>query len=128
MERGIQLFAAINFLVMGLSHILQHEAWKAFFTTLRDRGVTGNFLNAMLALAMGSFIVAFHNVWSGIPLLLTLYGWAAVAKGALYLIVPQFGQRSLEHATRKDSRLFIVPGVVLVALGAALLYGVVTGG
>lgn len=128
MERGIQLFAAINFLAMGLSHILQHEAWKTFFTTLHDRGVTGNFLNAMLALGMGSLIVAFHNVWSGVPLLLTVYGWASVAKGTLYLILPQAGQRSLEQVTRKDSRLFIVPGVVLVALGAALLYGVVTVG
>lgn len=92
---------------------------------MHARGTTGNFLNAFLALGMGSLIFAFHRVWSGIPLLLTLYALASSAKGALYLIAPQVGLRSIKKATEKDSRLFIVPGVMLVALGTALLYNLI---
>ncbi len=125
MERAVQVFAAINFLAMGLSHIVQHRAWKEFFVFLRARGNVGNFFNAFLALGMGSLIFAFHRVWSGIPLLLTLYALASLAKGTLFLIAPQIGLRSMENATEKDSRLFIGAGVMLMALGATLLYNLV---
>ena len=53
MERAVQIFAVINFLAMGLSHIVQHRAWKEFFVFLHARGNVGNFLNAILALGMG---------------------------------------------------------------------------
>ena len=125
MQDAVQIFAAINFLAMGLSHIVQHRAWKEFFVFLHARGNVGNFVNAFLALGMGSLIFAFHRVWSGIPLLLTLYALASLAKGTLFLIAPQVGLRSMENATEKDSRLFMVPGVMLMALGSALLYHVV---
>ena len=124
MERAVQIFAAINFLVIGLSHVAQHRAWKEFFVFLHARGNVGNILNGFLALGMGSLILGFHRVWGGIPLLLTIYGMAATAKGALYLAAPKLGLSSIEKATKKDSRLFIVPGVMLMALGAALLWHV----
>jgi hypothetical protein len=124
MERAVQIFAAINFLALGLSHVVQHRVWKEFFIFLHARGNVGNILNAFLALGMGSLILGFHRVWSGVPLILTIYGIAATAKGALYLAVPRIGLSSIEKATAKDSRLFIVPGVMLMALGAALLWHV----
>ncbi len=68
MESAVQIFAAINFMAMGTSHIVQHRAWKEFFVFLHARGNVGSFLNAFLALGMGSLIFAFHRVWSGIPL------------------------------------------------------------
>jgi hypothetical protein len=126
MESAVQIFAAINFLAMGLSHIVQHRAWKEFFVFLHARGNVSNFINAFLALGMGSLIFAFHRVWSGIPLLLTLYALTSLAKGALFLIAPQVGLRSMENATTKDSRLFIAPGMLLIAFGTALLYHVLT--
>jgi len=120
MERAIQIFAAINFLAIGLSHIGQHRAWKEFFVFLHARGNVGNIFNAFLALGMGSLILGFHQVWSGIPLLLTIYGIAATLKGVLFLAAPEIGLRSMRNATEKDSRLFVVPGVMMMALGAAL--------
>ena len=125
MERAVQIFAVINFLAMGLSHIVQHRAWKEFFVFLHARGNVGNFLNAILALGMGSLIFAFHRVWSGIPLLLTLYGLASLLKGTLFLVVPKVGLRSIGTPSTNDSRVLIVPGVMMLALAAALLYHLV---
>jgi hypothetical protein len=122
MEEAVQIFAAINFLAIGLSHTVQHRVWKEFFVFLHARGNIGNVLNALLALGMGSLILGFHRVWTGVPLLLTLYGIAATAKGTLFLAMPRIGLRSMQNATEKDSRLFMVPGVLLMALGAALLW------
>lgn len=80
MERAIQIFAAINFAVLGLSHVLQPRVWVDFFAWLRERGEAGVVANAFLSLIFGSIVVAFHNVWSGIPLALTLVGWARCSR------------------------------------------------
>ena len=36
MEEAIRVFAAVNFLTMGLSHIFQHRAWAEFFAYLHN--------------------------------------------------------------------------------------------
>lgn len=123
MTRAIEIFAAINFIVMGLSHILQPKAWQTFFTFLHARGIPGSFFNAFLALGMGSLIVAFHNVWEGVvPTLLTLYGWASIVKGGLFVTVPPMGLRSLEKGISLELWKWRVPGVILLALGLALVF------
>lgn len=125
LARAVEVFAAINLLAVGVSHMIRPGAWRAFFETLHDRGHAGNVLNALLALGMGSIIAAFHDVWTGVPLALTLYGWASVAKGALYLAVPQIGLRGLAAGASSDTRKFVVGGAVLIALATAtLLWGV----
>ena len=60
MERSIEAFAAINFIIMGLSHLTQPRAWIEFFTLLRNKGEAGAFVNGFITLGMGSLIVAFH--------------------------------------------------------------------
>jgi len=62
-------------LVIGLSHVAQPRAWVEFFVWLRGKGHAGVFVNGFLSLGFGSFIVAFHNVWNGLPVILTLLGW-----------------------------------------------------
>ena len=122
MERAVQIFAVIQFLIMGLSHIVRPRAWSEFFLLLRNKGVAGAFLNGFLSLVMGSVIVAFHPVWSGIPLILTLIGWAQVLKSILIFIVPGYAERSLEKMPIDNPRSFIAAGIVLLTICGLLLY------
>ena len=77
MEEAIEIFATINFVIIGFSHIFQHRAWAEFFLLLSKQGRAGAFANGFLTLVTGSLIVAFHNVWTGIPVVLTIIGWGA---------------------------------------------------
>ena len=108
---------------MGLSHILAHRAWAEFFILLREKGHAGVFLVGLLSLGFGSIIAAFHPVWSGVPLVLTLFGWADVLKGLVYLSFPSFGLEKLHLVSLERSKMFIVPGVGLLALAAVVLWG-----
>lgn len=126
MERAVQLFAAVNFLVMGLSHLIQPHAWVDFFISLREKGNAGAFVNGFLTLGFGSFIVAFHNVWSGLPLILTVYGWALVVKALVIFLVPGVALRTLRRVSHERSRQFAVPGVALLLLGGLLTYHLLT--
>ncbi|HEX7239032.1 MAG TPA: hypothetical protein VF263_02100 [Longimicrobiaceae bacterium] len=122
MERAIELLAAVNFIVIGLSHIVQPRVWAEFFLLLRSKGEAGSFVNGFLSLATGSLIVGFHNVWSGIPLVLTLIGWAQVLKSLLIFVVPGYGLRGLSLVSADNARIFVAPGVALVGVGGLLLY------
>lgn len=122
MERGVEIFVAINLIVMGLSHIFAPNAWKAFFTLLHSKGEAGSIANCFLSIGFGSFIVAFHPGFDGVvPSLLTIYGWLLLVKSALYLLVPSLGVKSIETPTKKDAKLFAVPGIIMAALGVALV-------
>lgn len=65
MEQSIQLFAAVSFLVYGLSHLIQPKAWVTYYQALVAKGTTGAFFEGFLLLNLGGIIVGFHNVWQG---------------------------------------------------------------
>lgn len=128
LQTSVEIFAIIHLTTMGLSHIVAHRAWAEFFTLLRERGRPGVFVVGMLSLGFGSIIAAFHWVWSGLPLILTVLGWLQVLKGLLYLCVPSYGLKKLGIVSIERSRMFIVPGIGLLAIAALLGWNLMYGG
>ena len=126
MEQAVQIFAVVHLAVIGLSHALQPRAWVTFFLWLRDHGEAGAFVTAFLSLGFGSVIVAFHNVWTGIPAVLTVLGWAQVVKALVYFVAPKYGLRKMELASYERANLFIPAGVIMVVLASLIGYHLVT--
>lgn len=124
MEYHVQIYAIINLTVIGLSHVVRPRVWVDFFGFLRERGEAGVFAIALLNLIFGSIIVAFHNVWSGIPLVLTVLGWANVVKALLYFLFPTIGLRRLHSLSREKANLVVVGGILFLLLAAMLGYHV----
>ncbi len=122
MERAIQVFAMINLVTVGLSHVLQPRAWAEFYVALRDKGDRGVFVVGFMSLAFGSLIVAFHNVWSGLPMVLTILGWSQVLKGLVYFTVPSYGLRKLGIVDIERARMFVWPGLALLVIAGLLGY------
>src|SRR5688572_30785791 len=107
METAIQKLAVLNLLIIGLSHIAQPRAWAHFFIWVRALGEPGSFVVAFLSLLMGSLIVSFHSVWTGLPIVLTLLGWGMLFKATLYLVCPKWGMRMLNRVSVDRSREFV---------------------
>ena len=120
MEQAIQLFAAIAFLVIGLSHIVQPQSWVAFYQALAARGTPGAFVEGFLLLNFGAIIVAFHNVWHGPALVLTLIGWAQVLKGLGRFVAPQVGVRAMQRITAERAYHFQIGGGVALLVSGFL--------
>lgn len=118
MQRAIAVFALIHLVVIGVSHITAPRAWVDFFVRLREQGHRGVFVVAAMSLVFGSIIAAFHQVWSGWPIVLTLLGWAQIIKGALYFIWPEFGLKKLRRVSPERSRDFVYAGVALLVIAA----------
>jgi uncharacterized protein YjeT (DUF2065 family) len=120
MEQAIQLFAALGFLVIGLSHLAQPKAWVAFFQVLAARGTTGVFLEGFLLLNFGAIVVAFHNVWHGPAIVLTLVGWAQVLKGLGRFVAPQLALRVMQRVSPERAWHFQAGGVFALLLSGYL--------
>jgi uncharacterized protein YjeT (DUF2065 family) len=126
MERSVEVLAIILFGVTGLSHILQPRAWAEFFILLRGKGEPGAFVDGFLNLPLGAVIVAFHNVWSGIPLMLTLVGWALLIKGLIRFCAPRQALRMIARVSVERSWEFQLAGAGLVTLAGLIGYAVYT--
>ncbi len=121
-QSQVEIFAALNFLVIGLSHLLQPQAWVEFFVRLREQGRSGAFTEGFLALTFGAIIVAFHNVWSGLPMVLTIVGWGHVVKGLARFVAPQFSLRLYQRVTPGRAWQFRAAGLFMLGLAAFLGY------
>jgi hypothetical protein len=124
MERSVEVLAIILFGVVGLSHLLQPKAWVEYFILLRGKGEAGAFVDGFLHLPLAGVIIAFHNVWSGIPVALTLLGWGFLIKSLLRFCLPKQGLRMMARVSVERSWEFQVAGAVLVVLAGLLGYGV----
>jgi hypothetical protein len=121
-----EIFAVVNFTVVGLSHIAQPRAWAEFFIRLRALGSTGVFVNAMLSLLVGSIIVALHNDWNGAAAVVTFIGWAQVLKGTISLTIPSVGMRGLMRVSLDRAWEFQVGGAVFLLISGIVVWGWLT--
>lgn len=128
MEAAIERLLALSCFVIGLSHIVQPRTWAELFIDWRGKGNVGVFYTGLLHFTFGALTVAFHNVWSGIPLIVTLLGWGWTLKGLLYLTVPQFAMKSLSRVSVERAHEFVIAGVVLVAIALLIAYSLAARG
>jgi len=121
METAVERFVVLSYFVIGQSHILQPRAWVQFFVNIREKGEVGIFLVAFLHLPLGLFIVSFHNVWTGIPAVVTVLGWANVLKGTLYFLFPAIGMKSIGRVRMERAYEFVIAGVVFLVVLSVLV-------
>src|SRR5262249_50697635 len=120
--RAVEVFAVIHFLIVGLSHLTRPRAWADFFMWLHARGHAGVFVHGFLSLGFGSVIVAFHNVWAGLPIVLTVVGYLYLVKAALCFLVPEPRRRTLGGVSQGGAGELRLQGMVFVGLGGVLAY------
>ena len=125
METAIQKLAIVFFFVTGISHIVQPRAWVRFFIMIREKGESGSLINAFIHIPVGALIIAFHNVWHGIPIILTLIGYGLVLKSFIYFVFPGRALKSLGRVSMERSWEVVVAGVISVGISGLLLFTLV---
>ena len=125
MEVAVTKLAILCFFIIGVSHIVQPRVWVQFFMDLHSKGEVGSFLNALLHFPLGVLIVSFHNVWHGLPLVLTLIGWGLVLKSFINFVFPKIGLKTLARARMENSWEFVAAGVFSIAISGLLMFSLV---
>ena len=122
MEVAIEKLFALSCFVIGLSHLVQSRAWAELFIHWREKGNVGVFYTALLHFTFGALTVAFHNVWRGLPIIVTLAGWGWTIKGLLYLTYPAHGMKMLNRVSIERAWEFVVAGAALVVVAGVIAY------
>lgn len=118
-QSAVQVIMVVACAIMGVSHIVRPAMWVEFFTGLHAQGTRGVVTRTfMLELWPALLIVTLHQVWWGPGIVLTVYGWAQLAKVTISMLAPELGLRSLKMAQRGDNT-FRLAGVMLLGVGAS---------
>jgi len=76
--------------IVGFALLLHPQRFRNWYNEMINADFNLLFAGT-LALFIGVFIIAFHNIWVlNWPILITLIGYWAVFKGAGFLITPKF--------------------------------------
>jgi hypothetical protein len=78
-------------------------------------------------LPLAGFIIGFHNVWSGIPVVLTLVGWGLLIKSLIRFCAPKQALRLIARVSLERSWEVQIAGAFLVALAGLLGYRIYAG-
>jgi cytochrome bd-type quinol oxidase subunit 2 len=107
-------------LVVGLSVLINREN----FRTMAKEIVASPEMMFMIGLLMllgGLAIIIAHNVWSGWPTIITVFGWLFAIGGAARILFPD-AVRSLQSAALDKPAMPLIGGTVQAILGAWLCY------
>jgi hypothetical protein len=127
MERSVEILAVVLFGVIGLSHVVQPRAWVDYFIFIRGKRETGAFIDGLVHLPLSALIIGFHNVWSGIPAVLTVLGWLFLIKSILRFCLPTLALRMMARVSVERAWEFQAAGVVLLLIAGLLGFGLSVG-
>ena len=107
-------------LALGVSILVNRDLFPAILEQIQNNFpliiVTG-----VLALVAGLAIVRTHAVWSGWPIVITIFGWLLVIGGLLRIVMPR-QMAELATLLAPNPGFVTIPAVVLCLAGALLSY------
>jgi hypothetical protein len=106
---------------VGLPALNKADLVRAITQTVHDPALLLTF--GLITLPLGLAIVLGHNVWSGggAPVLVTLFGWALLAKSVVLLFLSSAAVVSL-YAIVRFGDFYYGDVVVILAIGVYLTY------
>ncbi len=122
-EQSVELMIAISLLLVGLSYMFQPEHWIDWLHEIRRGGSRSSLSFGLINAAFGGFVVGFHFVWQGLPLLTTIIGVIAILKAATYLLYPSYLERKITMLMPKIQLWLKLSGLLIILLSAVIFYG-----
>jgi hypothetical protein len=120
METSIYLAKLMGpiYLVVAIGMLLNREQFSAVAKEFATSPALF-YLSGIIALIIGDLIVILNNVWSGWPIVITLVGWVAIAKGVARTVLPTRTGAWASNVSG-NANVLTVAAFVVLALGAYL--------
>ena len=116
----VEWFLSSALLVVGASLLVRSRAWILAASALAGHPVVPLFAGLYLLLA-GLAVVTLHNLWvADARVVVTIVGWAGVAVGTLFLLVPEAYAAILRRVPLTPASVAL-RGLVRIALGGAIM-------
>ncbi len=120
-QHAIEVFALLNFAVVGLSLVLRAGTWMQFFLWMQREGEAGAVIYGLLCVLWGSLIVSFHPGWHGVLGILPAFGVLQLAEGFVFLVMPGFGLRLMAVFGGRAALIRVMGLIALIMAGCILV-------
>jgi hypothetical protein len=118
-QHAIEVFALLNFAVVGLSLVLRPGSWMQFFLWMRREGEAGAVIYGLLCVLWGSLIVSFHPDWHGVLGVLPAFGVLQLLEGFVFLVLPGFGLRLMAFFGGQTALIRLL-GLIALVMAACI--------
>ncbi len=122
MELSVQFMTAVSLIILGLSYLSATKDWIMWLEHLERKANRASLSLGLINLLIGSFILGFHWIWQGWPLLVSLIGAIALLKAGLYLLYPAWLPKKLSKLHKQLANWLKSAGVLFVLLGVLILH------
>lgn len=122
MEQSIQFMTSISLIIFGLSYLTSANDWIMWIEHLERQGRRASLTLGSVNLLIGSFILAFHWIWQGWPLLVSLIGVIALVKAGTYLLCPGWLPAKLSKIHKQLPGWLKISGLILIIAGIVIGY------
>lgn len=122
MEQAIELMVAISLFIVGLSYIFNPKDWMEWLKKIQKDGKASSLKIGSLNLLLGTFITAFHWVWEGVSIIVTLIGVIGIFKGIIYLMFPGWLPHKLSFFVKQESEMMTLIGLITVVIAIFIFY------
>lgn len=123
MEQGIQLIISICFLVIGSSMFMRANDWVLWVKHAETQGRVASLIFGTLNLLLGSVIIAFHEVWNGIFIIVTILGFLLCFRGIILLLWPNCLLFIIKKFSRNLNGIIKIAGLAMFAISLVLIGG-----
>lgn len=108
-------------LIVGIGMLLNLKNAQKIIDDFKSNAAVV-YMGAIMSLFFGLLIVNFHNVWEmSWVVVITIFGWAGIVKGALLIARPQI-MTKFSEGIFANKTLFAAWVTVIILLGAWLSY------
>ena len=117
----ISKLLGVMYLFVGLGLLLNGKYFKKMFKDFMKSPALSYFAGMMIMPAMVAALI-FHNVWEGewYVILVTVFLWLGLLKGALFVIAPQPLMKMSDWIFKKMN--FALGGVLVILMGVLFSY------
>ena len=111
----------LAYLLIGLGVLINKKFYKDVFEKML-KNEAFMFFGGVISFIAGFAMISAHNLWVGEwYVLITLFGWAALVKGVLILVMPKL-QLSLAKSLMKSEFYLNLTSVICLIIGLILCY------
>lgn len=88
MQQSIGTMAGVSFLALGLFYLFRAQDLVVWLEALQKEGHSASLTTGAISIMIGFFIVGFHWIWEGWPMILTIIGVLVIIKGFIRPLFP----------------------------------------
>ncbi len=119
---SVEFAVGLSLLFFSISWIFRQKDWLSLIEHVESKGNRAILLVGVINTAVGSFILGFHWIWTGMSLIVSVIGIFFLLRGFLCLTCPQWVLKKIQKVMKRGKTNLRIAGLVTIIISGAILH------